>query len=97
MTEADIQVLDETPEHIVLEIQELTESGAIEQAERWAKLEGVELSDVERILAPGLESATAGYLGASRSNSLRLYYHLKLSIVPGDYAPRTIKLDQVSQ
>lgn len=97
MTNESIQVLEEAPGYILLEIQERTESGAIEQAENWAKLEGVEFIDIERVLGAGLQSASEGCSGASSANSLGLYYHLKLIIAELNYSPSTFQLDQVTR
>lgn len=97
MSNENIQILEETPGYILLEIQERTESGAIEQAEEWAKLEGVEFSHIERLVGEGLQSANAGSPGVSRDHGLGLYYYLKLMVAEASYSPRTIQLDQVIQ
>ena len=97
MDDYNVKILEEHSDYILLEVCATGESVAIEQAERWAKMEGVDVADIARIAPREPKSANGGSSGGSRAGSLELYYYLKLSIAEGDIAPRTVKLDQVTQ
>ncbi|MDQ2077391.1 hypothetical protein [Marinimicrobium sp. ABcell2] len=97
MSDDDVQVLEERAESLLIRIEAQSESAAIEQAERWAKLEGLEVADIARVLGKGPQSATEGAMGGSPPKGLGLYYDLKIIMAAGDYSPKTIKLDQVTQ
>jgi|TARA_R100001039_G_scaffold38179_1_gene38788 hypothetical protein len=97
MDDHDVKVLEEQSDYILVEVCATSESSAIEQAERWAKMEGLDVADIARIPPRGLKSASEGSAGGSRGRVLELYYDLKVSLSDGDLAPKTVKLDQVTQ